>query len=191
MSSIPVIVGGATKETKPSVIIGGAEKKIYDGYVIVGGVAKSIYKSIIQWVYTLDKIDPANRISYFYPTSTNAIYVLYDKGEARAQASVNYTLSETIHLPANAAITVKYFMPSDTYAHIRINGTSDSNEIWRISGTNSSGTATINLSADTDLSNLYIQVESFSSYVSAYVDVTLHPTDTDSFNLNDSGSYEI
>jgi hypothetical protein len=51
MSSIPVIVGGAAKEAKPSVIIGSAEKKIYDGYVMVGGVAKRLYKAGYEWTY--------------------------------------------------------------------------------------------------------------------------------------------
>lgn len=54
MSSIPVIVGGATKEAKPSVVIGGAEKKVYDGYVIVNGAAKRFYKSAIAYTRTAD-----------------------------------------------------------------------------------------------------------------------------------------
>ncbi len=43
MSGVPVIVGGAAKDAVPSVIIGGAEKKIYDAYVIISGAAKRVF----------------------------------------------------------------------------------------------------------------------------------------------------
>jgi len=46
MNTVPVIVGGATKESKLSVIIGGVEKNIAEAYVIVDGTTKLFYESI-------------------------------------------------------------------------------------------------------------------------------------------------
>lgn len=65
MSGLPVIVGGAAKDAVPSVIIGGADHKIYDAYVVVGGAAKLVHKafdgyfssSIPDFVGTTDYYD--------------------------------------------------------------------------------------------------------------------------------------
>lgn len=45
MSGIPVIAGGAAIDCKPSVVVGGVEIPVYDGYVIQGGQAVKIYQA--------------------------------------------------------------------------------------------------------------------------------------------------
>ncbi|QEY34606.1 hypothetical protein FL966_05810 [Caproiciproducens galactitolivorans] len=105
MSGIPVIVGGATKETKPSVIIGGAEKKIYDGYVIVGGVAKRFYKSAIAYTRTAHNdygytwtfaeplpIKPTDGIEAYFSVENEIGRKIYVKAWGRfANAFLSYT----------------------------------------------------------------------------------------------------
>ncbi len=51
MNRVPVIVGGATKNARLSVIVGSVEKQGHDAYVIIGGVAKRFYQRAITWTY--------------------------------------------------------------------------------------------------------------------------------------------
>jgi hypothetical protein len=104
MSGIPVIVGGATKEAKPSVITGGAEKKVYDGYVIVNGAAKRFYKSAIAYTRTADTaygyiwtfaeplpIKPTDGIEAYFSVENGREWKIYVKPWVRfANAYLSY-----------------------------------------------------------------------------------------------------
>ena len=91
MNAIPVIAGGAAVDTKPSVISGGAEVPVYDGYGIEGGQAVKIYQSAVP--FTVDGAGGGRvTVTFAEPILVNPTDDIYAYGHGETESSSSWDM---------------------------------------------------------------------------------------------------
>ena len=103
MNAIPVIAGGAAVDTKPSVISGGAEVPVYDGYEIEGGQAVKIYQSAMEWTYAIS-MGSTSGLKDAGNSDVYSAYVIASPG-SDGWCRVDYTFVEPILMRSGQTIT--------------------------------------------------------------------------------------
>ena len=165
-----------------------ANAKVKKLYKSNGTAWVKIFSGAVTWTYTASVV---GTFTYARAGASHAMEAQTTdiSGHPSRSITVTYTFPEPVHLPANSAL-VFHSTPVLGYSvaarNLAVNGTS----VYAEAGTSLPNdlTTTINLASATDVTTIEIYEQTDTGPLTFSVDVTLNPTDRDSFSLNNTGT---